>query len=153
MEFRIAARQPAGVAVVRRSLVGQRREEADLRPGGAPAVQQMRVEERECRVPRHRDALSRRRMAGGASIRHRAPARPARPATGSIIDPRVRGDEIRNLVQPRVEIAGFARLHQPEVPLRQRDVGRSRQGADDRNAQCLDRLGRQPGMPGAADAG
>ena len=61
MQFRITARKPAQIAIGRRRLVGQWREGDDLGAGRSPALHEMRIDERERRVARKRDALSRRR--------------------------------------------------------------------------------------------
>ncbi len=60
------------------------------------------------------------------------------------------GDEIRHLLQARIQVVRFSRLHQAEVPLGQGDAWGTWQRPDDRDTQCLDRLGCQPGMPRAA---
>ncbi len=77
VKFGIAARQPAGVAVAAGSLIGQRREEPDFRPGGPPALQQVRIEEGERLVAGNGDALPGRRD-GGVAGKARA-TRPAPP--------------------------------------------------------------------------
>src|SRR5215472_1626749 len=58
VQFRIAAGKPAEVAFGRRRLVGERRKREDLRPGRSPAMQKVRIDERERRVASERDPLS-----------------------------------------------------------------------------------------------
>ena len=60
MKLGIAARQPTRVAVVIRSFIGKRREKADLRARRPPAVQQMRIQERERRILGDGHKLARR---------------------------------------------------------------------------------------------
>ena len=58
---RDSRREASNVAILRRRLIGERRERHDLRAGAPPAVEHMRVDEAEGRVLRQRDALARRR--------------------------------------------------------------------------------------------
>ena len=60
MKFGIPPRQPASVTIVIRPLVGKWRKEADFGPGGPPTLQQVRIEERECRILGQGDPLPRR---------------------------------------------------------------------------------------------
>ena len=79
MQLRIAARQPAGIAIFPRRLVGKRREGHDLGANAPPAAQYMRIDEGEGGVARERDALARRRQ-GGDRVRLGCQGR--RPALG-----------------------------------------------------------------------
>src|SRR5690606_35952093 len=56
MKLRIAARQPAGIAIVSRRLVIERRERHDLRPRLPPTVEHVRIDEGEGGILRQRDA-------------------------------------------------------------------------------------------------
>ena len=60
-------------------------------------------------------------------------------------------DEVGDRVEARVERVRLARLHQAQMALRQRQAVAARQRADDRDAERLDRLGREAAMPLAAD--
>ena len=64
----------------------------------------------------------------------------------------MRLDEVGDRLEPRLERLGLARLHEAEMALGQRDRVVARQRADDRNAERLDRLDREPAMALAADA-
>ena len=80
VQFRIAARKPADIAIGRRRLVGEGREWDDLGAGRPPALHEMRVDERESGVARERDPLSRRpnrdgRRRGRSEDRDRRPMR------------------------------------------------------------------------------
>jgi hypothetical protein len=61
MQFGIAARQPANVAIGRRRFITQGREGHDFRPRLAPAFQMMGIDEGEGDIASERDALARRR--------------------------------------------------------------------------------------------
>ena len=64
----------------------------------------------------------------------------------------MRLDEIGDSVETPVERLRLARLHQSKMAFGQRDVIPARQRADDRNAQGLDRLDREPPVALAPDA-
>ena len=77
VQFRIAARKPAQIAIGRGRQVGERREKDDLGPCRPPSLHEMRVDERERRVVRKRDPLRRRPDGGGADAgeaKSRSPA-------------------------------------------------------------------------------
>src|SRR5258707_8693226 len=67
VKLRIAAGEPAGVAVIGGWLIRQRRERNDLGAAAPPAVTKMRIHERKCRIHRDRDALSGRRQSGAVA--------------------------------------------------------------------------------------
>ena len=83
MQFGIAARQPAGVAVGGRRLVGERREGDDLGPGAPPAADEMRIDERKGLVARERDPLARAASARSLATPRRNRSSPARARTRS----------------------------------------------------------------------
>ena len=64
--------------LVRRRLVGERREAHDLGPGPPPAVEDVRIDEREGGVGGERDALAGRRQRRGAGARPATSAAPRR---------------------------------------------------------------------------
>jgi hypothetical protein len=64
MKLRIAAGQPADIAARGRRLIGERRKGYDLRTRFAPRREQMRIDERECRVRGERNAWPGRRQRG-----------------------------------------------------------------------------------------
>ena len=150
MQFGIAARKPAQVAVLRRRLVGERREGDDLGPGRPPAFHEMRVDERERRVARERDALPRRPKRGGRRRRRSAIEFAGQRENAAAID--IRLDEIGDRLEPRLERLRLARLHKAQMALGQRDLLVARQRANDRDAHRLDRLDNEPAMALAADA-
>ena len=80
MELGVAAGQPAGVAIGRRRLVGERRERHEFGPRRPPARRHVRIQEREGRIRRDGDALA-RRAGQGARAPERAPHRPRRPGS------------------------------------------------------------------------
>ena len=110
----------------------------------------MGIDEAESAVARERDALARR---GQGHVRDR-----------SGDDVQRRGDphdrvEIKMLfggcgeaIEQRHQIGMLARLHQAEMALRQSERGLARQRADNRHAECGDRVRDQGAMPFAADA-
>ena len=57
MQFRIAARKPAHVAIVGRRFIRERRKEEKLGAAIAPSLREMRVKKRESVVTRDGDAL------------------------------------------------------------------------------------------------
>ena len=63
----------------------------------------------------------------------------------------MRLDEVGHGLEPLIERFGLARLHEPEMAFGQGEGVAARQGADDRDAERLDRLGREPAMALAAD--
>ena len=151
VQFRIAARKPADVAVRRRRLVGERREWNDLGPGRPPALHEMRIDEREGRVARERDALSRR--PNGEPAPARATARSRSPASA-----RTRPQS--TWVSMKSAIASSRASSASVSPACTRPRWRSgsaivlvaRQRADDRHAHRFDRLDDEPAMALAADA-
>ena len=64
----------------------------------------------------------------------------------------VRLDEVRDRLEPGLERMRFARLHEAEMALGQRDLVVSGQRAEDRDPHRLDRVDDQPAMALAADA-
>ena len=149
MQFGIASRQPAGVAVGGRRLVGQRREGDDLRPGRPPAADEMRIDEGKGLVARQRDPLARRPQRDGLSRlpgqTHLARELENAPAI------EVRLDEVGQRLEPRLERLRLGGLDESEMAFGQGDCFVARQRADDREAQRLDRLRDEPAMPLAAD--
>ncbi len=152
MEFGIAARQPAKIAVARRRLVGERRKEAKLRPEPAPAIEYVRIEKRKGDVPRDGDAL--RRRAQGRERRSGGPLDEISSgrAEKNRIHVAMRGDESGDSIEQGVEAGDLLRLHEAEVALRQVYVHRARQCAEDGNPKRFDRFARQPLMARAGDA-
>ncbi len=148
VQFGVAARQPAGVAIVGGRLVGERGKEAAFRPGPAPARQHVWVQERESRVARDRDPPSGRRNQRARASRVRSG--PPEGPNGREVH--VRLDEVGQKIKPRRQVVGFAGLHEAEVPLGQGDRGTAGQGAQHRQAEGRDRVGHQPAVPLAADA-
>ena len=150
MQLGIAAGQPAGIAVIRRRLVGERREGDNLRARGAPAANEMRVDEGKSLVPCERDPLP------GRLERNR----PGAPGGKAEIAGKLEGagavdmglDEVGHRLEPRLERFDFPGLDKPQVPLGQSNAIVSRQRADDRDPDRLDRLDRKPAVTFAADA-
>src|ERR1700689_5589301 len=101
MQFRIAAGKPAQVAIQRRRLIGEWREWDDLGPGRSPALHQMRIDERERRVARKRDALSRRPNRDGRSRGKSAIESAGQCENTAAIDMRL--DEIGDRLEARLE--------------------------------------------------
>ena len=151
VQFGIAAGQPADVAV---RPAAARRRAARRSANSAPAARQpdmqMRIEERERRVARERDALARRRDGGGGARRASTlsgrasasiAARSTWAATASAIASR-RGSSASNspaCTRPRWRSGSAQRLE-------------ARDRADDLHAERLDRLAREAAMARAADA-
>ena len=140
VQFGIAARQPHRVAILRRRLVGERREKGEFSPLRPPSAQKMRIDEGKSRVARDGDFLARRRQ-GGFCARCCAQGRGQRQH-GVEID--MLFDESREGVEPRLQPKSFAGLHEAEMTFRQHDLGLLGQRADHRQARRLDsRLGQQ----------
>ena len=134
MELRIAAGQPAGIAVARRRLVGKRREGDDLGAGAPPAVENVRIDEAEGLIERERDALAGRRQ------RWHRPARCSACRSGQQRRRRHHAVEIDMAlrqcgqpIEPAGEVAVLAGLHQAEMPLGQRERRVARDRAENRN--------------------
>ncbi len=116
VQFRVAARQPAGIAIVRGSLVGQRRERVDRGTRPPPPRQQVRIDEAEGCVLGERDALSGGRQGGfGRGCRGRQGGRQRQDAVE--IEPVLA--DIGQAFEEGRERAEFLRLHEPEMTLRQ----------------------------------
>ncbi len=140
MQLRIAAGEPGDVAVVRRRLVGERRERHQLRTGGAPMGGDMRVEEGEGGIGRQRDALAGRRQRGhvvGARRRQR------RGERGDAVEVERALRHVGEPVEMPGEVRVLAGLHQAEMALRQGQRRVPQDGADHRHADRLDGVGGQ----------
>src|SRR4026209_2794173 len=61
VQLRVSARQPAGIAILRRRLVGKGRESHDLRTCAPPTIENMWIDEGESSILRECDARSGRR--------------------------------------------------------------------------------------------
>ena len=110
----------------------------------------MRVDERERRVARECDALS-RRPNGGRRLYGRREVEFARQFENAVaIDMRL--DEIGDRLEARLERVRLARLHEAQMAFGQGNLVIARQGAEDGHAHRLDRLDDEPPMPLAADA-
>src|ERR1700722_7229436 len=109
----------------------------------------MRIDERERRIARERDALP-RRPDGGRRRRGRTEVELAgqREHAGAID---MRLDEIGDSLEPRFERLRLPRLHQTQMAFGQRDVLVARQSADNRNTQRLYRLDDEAAMALASD--
>ncbi len=140
MEFGVPAREPAGVALFGRRLVVKRREPHDLGPGVPPALEHVRVEEREGGIARHRDPLA-GRMDGRmrSQRRDRREIRPGKARRGRCgeqsVEIDMRGHDIRRSVDASLEVAGFAGLYEAEVALGQDKALTARDGAEDRETR------------------
>ena len=110
----------------------------------------MRVDERERRVARERNALSRRAKRDGRAHGRREVEIRSEGEDAIAIDMRL--DEIGDSLEPRLERLRLAHLHEAKMALRQRNRVVARQRANDRNSHRLDRLADQPAMALAADA-
>ena len=110
----------------------------------------MRVDEGKRRVAGERDPLSRRPKRGGARGRRRPFEFAGQRKHAAAID--VRLDEVGDRLEPGLERMRFARLHEAEMALGQRDLVVARQRAEDRNPHRLDRVDDEPAMALAADA-
>ena len=64
----------------------------------------------------------------------------------------MRLDEVGDRLEPGLERMRFARLHEAEMALGQRDLVVSGQRAENRNPHRLDRVDDEPAMALAADA-
>src|ERR1700722_10590456 len=107
MQFRIAARKPAQITIGRRRLVSEWRKWGDLGAGRAPALHEMRIDERERGVARERDALSRRPNRDGRPQGQTAIAGASQCKNTAAIDMRL--NEICDRLEPRfkrVRLAG-----------------------------------------------
>src|SRR5258708_16964852 len=110
----------------------------------------MWINEREGCVARERDALSRRPNGSGRRNRRGEVEFAGHCENAAAIDMRL--DEIGDRLETRFERLGFARLHEAQMALGQRDLIIARQGADDRNTQRFDGLDDEAAMTLAADA-
>ena len=110
----------------------------------------MRVDEGKRRVAGERDPLSRRPKRGGCARRRRPFEFAGQRKHAAAID--VRLDEVGDRLEPGLERMRFARLHEAEMALGQRDLVVSGQRAENRNPHRLDRVDNQPAMALAADA-
>ncbi len=149
MQLRIAAGQPAHIAVRRRRLVRERRKGRDLRTRFAPACEQVRVYEGEGRVRRDRDALARRRQrcrSAGCDMSDRGSA----CARGVKVE--IALGHVGQAIEPPRQIAMLGCLDEAQVPLRQHDIVRPRQRADDGDIQSRYRINDHAPMAVAADA-
>jgi hypothetical protein len=145
MELRVAAGQDDEVAG-RHALVGQGREEGDLRAACAPVVEEVWVGEGEGRVARHRDGL-------GGGVRAGAP-------NGRKVAPREReeGREVhallhglRGAVEEGVEVRPLGGLDETEVPRRMLEAWAAGQGAQHGQAHLLHRARAEPRVARRAD--
>ena len=136
MQLGIAAGQPADIATVRRRFILQRRERHDLGAGPPPAIEHMGVDKGERVIQRARCA-ARAAAAARASPPHRP--RAAKPWRGCRRD---RDDvpPLRRNDQPRREVSMLAGLDQAEMALRQQQRLVARDGAEDRDAERLQRI-------------
>jgi hypothetical protein len=143
MQFGIAARQPDHVGLACRGFVGQRRKRQDLRARRLPALQQMRIEERERRICATASRCAGAAAAGkrGARLRALWFSRSQRHQRGKIDMP---AHEIRQAIERTGQVGMLQRLHQPQVPLGQGEIGPARQRAQHRQAD--------PGHPVAQQA-
>src|SRR5579872_2140898 len=124
MKFWITPRQPADIAILRRRLVRERRNEDEFRACISPALKKMRIEKRERLVARDGDALPRRRECGR---RHRTLELRWRRERQESIEIDLCRDEIREPVEHAVKLRGFGCLNEAEMALRQSDLGRAAQ--------------------------
>src|SRR5579871_3046154 len=148
VQLRIAARQPAGVAIVWRRLIGQRRKTGDLSAGPPPSIAHMRIHEREGRIRCNGDALPGWGQGGTAARwdrrkqgRHRHDA----------VEIKMALRHAGKAVKLGREIAMFLRLHQPEMPFRYGQCPIARDRAEYGDARCFDRVGGKSAMALAAD--
>ena len=126
MKLGVPPRQVDGVGVRRRRLVGQRGEEAELRPLGAPAIEEMWIEERKGVVARNRHALSQRRQAG--PLVHRV--RQRRRKCLKLLQVDIVADRFRRRVEEGFEGVDLTGQHQPQMPLGHRQVGAAGNGPE-----------------------
>ena len=148
MQLRIAAGQP-----------GRRRSRRPAARRRAARTARSRHRQRAS-APRHAGRGRRRRRRAPARCAGRAAAGPphrrrARGASGAAsATMRSRSSERSAMSASRSRCRArsgvLAGLHQPEMALRQRQRGVAQDGADDRNAERLDGVGRQPPVPLAA---
>ena len=130
MKLGIAAGQPAAVAVFGRRLVGERREGDDLRPGPPPAGENMRIDEGERGVGSERDPAARRRQSRPCIAVAEISTGCARGDDRVEVDMPL--DRIGETIEPRLEIGMLGRLHEAEMPRRQRHRLVPRQRAEER---------------------
>ena len=147
MQLGIAAGEPAGIAILRRRLIGERREGDDLGAGAAPAAQHMRIHEGEGGVGGERDALTRRRQCGhGARIGLKRSGKTLN--AGEIA---IALGKLGEAMQAKLEVVVLERLHQAEVTLGKMDRLVARDGADHRNVERADGAFDRGAMAVAAD--
>ena len=132
MKLGIAARQPAAVAAFGRRLIGERREGDDLGTGLPPAGEHMRIDEGERRVACERDAVAGRRQ---RRCRSAGGDRDRTSGGKDRVEVDMPLDRIGEPVEPRVEVGMLARLHQAEMPRRQRHRLVARQRAEEGHAR------------------
>ncbi len=132
MKLRIAAGQPATVAVGRRRLVGKRRERHDLGARAAPAVDHMGIDEREGPI-RARARPAAPAAAAPACSRCR-PTPAARPRRGSHRD-RDGARHVGEAVEPGRKVGVLAGLHQAEMAFRHRQRRVARHRAEHRHSR------------------
>ena len=133
MQLRIAARQPAAVAALRRRLVGERRERQDFGAGAAPAVEHMRIDEAE-RADRAPARCAARAAAAAASRRCRIDCQRRGARHDGVEIEMALGDCRRAARSATSRSAMLAGLDEAEMPLRQRQ--RRRRAARRRAPAC-----------------
>ena len=147
MKFRIAAGQPARIAIGGRWFVGQRREGVDFGAGAMPAGQHMRIDEAEGGVGGKRDAL-----AGRSQRQRRVAENRGNGAATAIMPSRSRWRSARS-ARPAIRDARSAcsaGLHQSEMTLGQDQPGIARYRAKDSDAAGRHGVGDEGAMPFAA---
>ena len=148
MKFRIAARQPAAIGVLRRRLVSKRREWKDLGAGFSPSLDEMWIDEAESLIARQRDTLSRRRN-GPRPRRRRDGERHGVCDNGLEIEMPLRHGG--KAINQRGKIGMLAGLNKTEMALRQRHRCIARNGAEDRNTECCNGFTHEHTVPLATD--
>ena len=148
MQFGIAARQPADVAIGRRRFITQWREGHDLRPRLAPALQMMGVDEGEGDIAGERDALARRRQRQ-TRMGSSGPRGKRNGADG--VEIHMGLHQIGHAVENYGEALGFARLHKAQMSLGQAHLPIARNGAEHWHARAGNGVGDEATVTLAAD--
>ncbi len=123
MQLRIAAGQPDRIGRGIGRLVSERRERHDLGAAGAPVPQEVRIDEGERRVRGERDALAGRRQCRCRAFDAASRGMRAIGCANAAIASRSRRRDklVGQPIQPRLDTRDLLRLHQAEMPFRQRE--------------------------------
>jgi hypothetical protein len=149
VQLRVSARQPAGIAILRRRLVGKGRESHDLRTCAPPTIEKMWIDEGESSILRECDARSGRRK-GRCLLCLSEMWRDGKPQDAVQVE--VGLGDCREAVEPFSKVSMLAGLNEAKMPLWQSDHLITRHRAENGDARCCDGVGHEFAMPLAADA-